>query len=1177
MSEKKTDIYVNNFIQKPIFNRNKRDNANKKQCSYLLNDNELLTLENIHPDKNKKSPNLVCHLQIDAEFNNADNIDMNDVELSISEKKTKTRNPIEKYTVSKEEIDKYLNERQTYKQAVTVQIKGYNPTDTTYIYVPEIQLEKMKNANVNYNINYNGTLELPNMPSKGTFIYDNVINNKLVTWSRPYENRVSNQDFLLIDWLKQQGYDANLKHVKLSMEERKEMPILYFKLYGHFLLVDIPLLFKQNTPYYEDLKKAYLYGNITQTRRLIGKSKYDDSCYFNNWVINLNGVDYRVAFKLIDTVGLMGGESSKLKDYCLNTGTPITKEMISSEEIKDMSSTHIKNPYKVHKYGAGDLVMTEMLMNYAEMMKDVYATFNLKQGYTPPALTMGKTVKNFFESYIVNFCGDNINEFLKMSESKKEEYFYDKTYKASASYLSKLAYPKDNNAYLLSKCFGGMIRNNRPLISRICGALSDKDFTSAYAKSMSQLDYPIGNGVVVSCNNLNLNEVLKIIKNDLVDGMWSAVIKTPDKIPLEYEQVFLPSWDRETVRRYKKIKQDTDEYNITGVVNLDSGYVKTFSKKLINAPFTSHNLDFIESELSSKQIKEFYKCEVLAFEYYPKKQRVNTYQELKEIQENHLSDKTIKKQIIHKGWNIQNPNDCHAWTSFKIGEIVDELVSKRNSYEKSHPLNKLYKDINNTLYGDQVSQYFLTSNMVVGNNITAMLRQQMYYSKTSLYMYGAVTDGSISNDNEVLFPKYRIKNPIIEGRIFEYTGMFFNEIDKLKPITENVKLHNRVHYNDQFYLLDDFTTLLNEEIKNSGFKYFPSSLILKILPTKPIKGECLNKEKISKLYNLSNREIYNKDIGHIKPLIGNSKILLNSDGYTIDNKKYSIEEGIKIIEKAATDHPRKIWKNNQLLNGYYFVLEKSKDGIKKYQLQQGLHNIEIKKPLIGVTFQGQGNYHTTDLNNEQDTKRRGYESIKKKHTAFKFNLEKNKIETDTNYYSKESPATKGMKADLKKYPHFLPFIKSQIIKPKAYQKNKKRWMHSSYLPGEECLKVSFMRPLSLSLFTCLSEKQRDNWIKADNRMAKQYSYGLELYFLNDDEKTFNIEKMISTFNEMINSGIIHPQPTLDKSNNLHRKIPDWVFENHHAIKLMKVFINDIEMDDYFDSDYSDEYDNDEFS
>jgi hypothetical protein len=91
---------------------------------------------------------------------------------------------------------------------------------------------------------------------------------------------------------------------------------------------------------------------------------------------------------------------------------------------------------------------------------------------------------------------------------------------------------------------------------------------------------------------------------------------------------------------------------------------------------------------------------------------------------------------------------------------------------------------------------------------------------------------------------------------------------------------------------------------------------------------------------------------------------------------------------------------------------------------------------------------------------------------------------------------------------------------------------------------------------------------------------LEVYFLNNDKKTFNIEKMIKKFNKMIDDGVINPRPTLDKSYHISRKIPDWVYENHHAIKLMKLFINDIEMDDFYDcenDDYLDEYYNDNFT
>lgn len=1159
-------------IQKPIFR------LNKKQCTYLLNENPLLTIDEIIKYKKKnKVPNIVCDLQIDSEFNNADNVDMSNVVLTKEKTNKKIRNLIEQYTISQLEIDKFLNDRR-YKEVVTVQMKGYNPTDTTYIYVANEQLVKMNKANVNYTINDDHTIELPSMPSTGKFEYENTVNNELVKWNRQYENRISNEGFLPIDWIRQQGYEVSLRHEKLAKEKRKEMPTLFFKLYGHFLVVDIPTLFKQNTPYYEDLKNAYLWGNITQTRRLMGKSTIDDTCYFSNCIITLNGIDYKMGMKIIDTIGLMGGDSSKLMDYCANTGTPIAKEMINPDEIKDMSSTHIKDPYKVHKYGTGDLVMTELLINFSEMMKDPYKAFKIEKGYTPPALTMGKTVKNLFESIIVDFCEDDLKSFIKKTEKEKKEYFENKTYKASASYLSTLVFP-DCNAYLLSKCFGGMIRNNRPLTSEVIGALSDKDFTSAYGKTMSQLPYPIGNPEIWSFKGVTFSEFYNKVKHNLIDYMYYLVIKSPEKTGLKYDQTSFPSWNNEKVDRIKRRKQDTEGYNVTGAVDLDSGYVKIFSNELINSPIVSSDIDFIMNEMTPRQRKEFLNCEILTAAIYPKKLQLNSFKKLVEQQEKHKSKKYSKNKKQYKGWHLLNPNDCHYWTSFKLGDIVDELTSKRNSFPKSHPSNKLYKDLNNTLYGDQVSQYFISSNMIVGNNITGILRRQMYYSKTSLYMYGAVTDGSISNENEVLFPKYRVKNPIIEGRVFEYTGLDFKGLNQLKPIIDDVMI-DRVKYKNKYYLLNDFIHILNEEIKENGFISFPNSLILKILPAKPVKGEYLNKEKISKMYNLTNKEIYNNHIGHIKPLIGNSKILLDKSGYTIDNKKYSIEEGKKIIEKASTEHPRKVYKNNQLLNGFYFVLQKSTDGIKKYKLQQGLHNIEIKKIITSVRFQGQSNNHTKDINDEEDTKRRGYESLKKKQIAFKFNKNKDKIETDDIYYSLESPATKGMKANLKKYPHFPPFVKAQIIKPKAYQKSQSKWIHSTNLPGEECLKVCFMRPLSLNTFTFKNAKQQKGWEKYDNTITRQYGYGSELHFLNKKDKSFNLIKLNKKCNEMIIEGVINPRLTLDKSNNLHKKIPNWVYENHHAIKLMKIFINDVEMDNYYDcknDDYLDEYYNDNFT
>ena len=152
-------------IQQPVFK------LNKKQCTYLLNENPLLTLDEINKrhKKGEKLPNVVVDTNYDTEYLTPHIIDMSEVLLSKSIKaKSKTRNDIEKLTITNEEIEKYQNER-TFKQVVTCQIKGYNPDDTTYIYVHSDQLEYMNNNNVKHTINQDGMKKLPNYPRRGLF------------------------------------------------------------------------------------------------------------------------------------------------------------------------------------------------------------------------------------------------------------------------------------------------------------------------------------------------------------------------------------------------------------------------------------------------------------------------------------------------------------------------------------------------------------------------------------------------------------------------------------------------------------------------------------------------------------------------------------------------------------------------------------------------------------------------------------------------------------------------------------------------------------------------------------------------------------------------------------------------------------------------------------------------
>ena len=44
-----------------------------------------------------------------------------------------------------------------------------------------------------------------------------------------------------------------------------------------------------------------------------------------------------------------------------------------------------------------------------------------------------------------------------------------------------------------------------------------------------------------------------------------------------------------------------------------------------------------------------------------------------------------------------------AWLSYNIGDLITkQITQKRKQYDKSNPLNNLYKLINNTSYGDMV-------------------------------------------------------------------------------------------------------------------------------------------------------------------------------------------------------------------------------------------------------------------------------------------------------------------------------------------------------------------------------------------------------------------------------------------------------------------------------------------
>jgi len=100
-------------------------------------------------------------------------------------------------------------------------------------------------------------------------------------------------------------------------------------------------------------------------------------------------------------------------------------------------------------------------------------------------------------------------------------------------------------------------------------------------------------------------------------------------------------------------------------------------------------------------------------------------------------------------------------------------------------LNELFKLVLNTMFGDSVSRYFQTANMIIGSNITAMVRVMMWYTEKGLFLAGSITDGQIFNLNRVVHKRSgKYLNKVFMARLYMYNARHLkdNDICELKPL-----------------------------------------------------------------------------------------------------------------------------------------------------------------------------------------------------------------------------------------------------------------------------------------------------------------------------------------------------------------------------------------------------------
>ena len=556
-------------------------------------------------------------------------------------------------------------------------------------------------------------------------------------------HKITEHPFIVGDYLEQQGHTVSFERFDYEeLIQREKVPKMVVVLYAFFALADIGIVCP-DADYQNDIALKIAFKQIKMTRRLVC-GKQGAGQVNMPWFITVDGFEYQIALKIVDACATHGIAS--YKEFCANSDIQLDAKDLMGDDITRMDEVYFERPDDFDQYSLGDLKVYDALANNAENMRTIWNDLGIGEYYEEPKLSIGATVSALFANKLYNLFGVTPEEAKKFKGKDKDLFFENLTHKASPFHLATLI---NSNAYLLVKCDGGRCANNNPIVTSKTGDLVDIDIGGAYSSAMSVLSFPLGNPVIYATKynkhdkenpvGISLRTVLSAFSNELIPGLWYARIETKN---LTYEQDLIGSWV--DFKRTTHRLADTDL--VDGLVDVTSGFTKIFTKEILNGCLTSDLLEIVD-QWNPRQRDDFYdKTKLLAIGFYPKSLCVDldTFQ-------NDRPDKRFSTRAKElKLFDLITP-DNHIWTKLNMGEFFTDIFrAKRVTHPKKTPLNTLFKLMGNTAYGCAVSRFFLTSNMIFANQITAKCRAKMYMTEKALNLHGSITDGQVFDINKVL-------------------------------------------------------------------------------------------------------------------------------------------------------------------------------------------------------------------------------------------------------------------------------------------------------------------------------------------------------------------------------------------------------------------------------------------
>jgi hypothetical protein len=607
-----------------------------------------------------------------------------------------------------------------------------------------------------------------------------------------------------IDYLRDIGkLDIEIREAKPSEIRRR----LCFVLYAHFATAEINLIATASVKQQiKELQRGKGEQQITAGRRLfcqhIMPDMTTDSVSLKH-IITINEIfEYEVFLKVVDTGAIHGiagyGDVAKAVGYNL-----LYKDNFSSTEKGRMLDMAVERAKDFEDYAMGDLGVYDILKQFNEQWKLVYEKLGLTPYYREPKLTIGGTVKDLFEAALANYFQITPEKWNKSLTEIINNFIQP----GSADELRKWT---NFTRAILSKVEGGRCRNNRPTELSLKSEpntlglwenpICDIDISGCYGEGQRNQDYPIGKPEIfdykVSKNNdyitlrkwfisygVQLDTLIKAVENndsvvwnnqenwgELLSGLWQARIS--NSAPLKYSQDFFASWFMESshgidmlAKSLKEMKSDTELQTTENIdFDEDTGNLKIFNNDIKNGVLTHDGLQWILAVASKRQRNELLdNLTITSSAVYCASYKIDVKDGkdgLKQLTENtnNWTGKNTTQRIKNEDGKtsiMMNFREYHGWFSVNLGELlVDSLLIERKKSQivdgKKSPLDVLFKLCVNTLYGDMVSKFFVTSNPVVGNNITARARALAWYMEKGLHGHQPITDGCAFELNGVL-------------------------------------------------------------------------------------------------------------------------------------------------------------------------------------------------------------------------------------------------------------------------------------------------------------------------------------------------------------------------------------------------------------------------------------------